>query len=149
MQLQTHVRREGQLPASFPPPVGTVSTWGWPVCQRDGEILPPLLSLCLVLLSDTSQELTHTLFKYTKIQLAMQNCTVTHPQTQEKNCACQQYMNFTSYFLKEASLLNSCWWPQDKLFNACMCLSHPDLYKAVISVLKEWTNSKCAILFTL
>lgn len=93
---------------------------------------------------------THpTLFKYTKIQIARQNCTVTHSWTQEKICVCQQQINVPSYLLKEASLLNSCWWPQDKLFNVYMYLSHPDLYKAVITVWNEWTNSECAILFRL
>lgn len=83
---------------------------------------------------------THpALFKNTKIQMARQNCTVTHPWTQEKICVCQQEMNVPSYLLKEASLLNSCWWPQDKLFNVYMYLSHPDLYKSSYYRFK-WMN---------
>lgn len=81
-----------------------VSIWGRPFCQRDAEILPALLSLFLVSLFDDSQESTYTLFRYKKIQMANQNCT----QIQEKNCACQQYVNITFYLLKEVSLLNSC-----------------------------------------
>lgn len=58
LQLQSRARQAGRLPTSFPPPVGTVSTWGRAFCQRDAEILPVLLSPCLVLLFDTSLEHT-------------------------------------------------------------------------------------------
>lgn len=137
MQLQTHVRREGWLPASLPPRVGAANTWGRPFGQRDAGFLPALLSLCLASLFDTSHKLAHMLFKYIKLWMVKENHTLTHPWTQEKNHACQQYMNITSSLLKETSLLNSCGWPQEKLFNAYRYLGHPDLSEVVNSVLND------------
>jgi len=84
--------RDGACFAPIPP--GSCRTCADLSCQRDAQVLPALLSLCLLWLPDTSQEFIHTL------RIQRYRWQWVNHEYRRKNCAYQQHRNITSYLVK-------------------------------------------------